>query len=135
MSDNPSAVKPDFKADINPNSLEVVKGAMLEVGIWSYAKRAYEEAKEESRRRFEKAKAMEASTAPNDPDAPSASVEQLVGNEVVRFQGLRVAYFALDSDSIVKCLNEKDATPGIHSGDTIILNRIVSLKEDVGKSA
>lgn len=136
MSDNPVAVKPDFTADINPNSLEIVKGTMLEVGFWSLAKRAYEEAKEESRRRMEKANAENANEAPNNPDAPSPTVEQLVGNEVVRFQGLRVAYFALDSDSVVKCLGEEgDAKPGLRTGDKLILNRIVSLKEDVGKAA
>ena len=41
-----------------------------------------------------------------------------VGPEAVRFQGLRTAFFCLD----------KDATD-----DKIILNRIVSLKEDTGK--
>ncbi|CAJ2506222.1 Uu.00g003520.m01.CDS01 [Anthostomella pinea] len=41
------------------------------------------------------------------------------GPENVRFQAMRVAYFALDSDS---------------TDDSIVLNRIVSLKEDSGKS-
>lgn len=41
-----------------------------------------------------------------------------VGNYAVRFQGLRTAFFCLD----------KDAT-----ADKIVLNRIVSLKEDTGK--
>ena len=39
-SDNPAAVEPDFTADITPNSLEVVRGAMVEGGFWSLAKRA-----------------------------------------------------------------------------------------------
>jgi hypothetical protein len=39
---------------------------------------------------------------------------------VVRFQGLRVAYFCLDKDTTT---------------DRVILNRIVSLKEDAGKAA
>ena len=38
--------------------------------------------------------------------------------ETVRFQGMRVAYFCVDPDS---------------PGDSIVLNRIVSLKEDTGK--
>ena len=40
------------------------------------------------------------------------------GPETVRFQGMRQAYFCLDKDS---------------EGDKVILNRIVSLKEDAGK--
>lgn len=39
--------------------------------------------------------------------------------ETVRFQGLRTAYYCVD----------KDSTP-----DHVVLNRIVSLKEDVGKT-
>ena len=71
MSDNPAAVKPDFKADTNPDNPEDVKDAMLEVRIRSYVRCTYEEAKEENQRRSEKAKAMEA-TIPKDADAPSA---------------------------------------------------------------
>ncbi len=40
------------------------------------------------------------------------------GPESVRFQGMRVAYFAMDTDS---------------TDEKIVLNRIVALKEDVGK--
>ena len=40
--------------------------------------------------------------------------------ETVRFQGMRVAYFTLDKD---------------YSGEKVILNRIVSLKEDSAKSS
>jgi glutaminyl-tRNA synthetase len=39
--------------------------------------------------------------------------------ESVRFQGMRVAYFCVDSDS---------------AGDRLVLNRIVSLKEDARKA-
>ena len=46
-SENPAAAKPDFKADINPNSLEVIKGGMVEVGFWTVAKRALAEARAE----------------------------------------------------------------------------------------
>jgi glutaminyl-tRNA synthetase len=42
------------------------------------------------------------------------------GVETVRFQGLRVAYFTVDKDT---------------SEDHIVLNRIVGLKEDSGKSS
>ena len=42
------------------------------------------------------------------------------GPESVRFQGLRKAYYCVDPDS---------------AGDEVVLNRIVSLKEDAGKRA
>ena len=42
----------------------------------------------------------------------------IVNPETVRFQGMRVAYFAMDSDS---------------TEDNIVLNRIVPLKDDAGK--
>ena len=42
------------------------------------------------------------------------------GPETVRFQGLRVGYFCMDRDSVE---------------DKVVLNRIVSLKEDAGKAS
>jgi hypothetical protein len=59
--------------------------------------------------------------------------EQLVGKECVRFQGLRVAYLAVDSDSRMGALEEGlDVTPGRRQGNYLVLNRIASLKEDAG---
>ncbi|EGO27801.1 hypothetical protein SERLADRAFT_414058 [Serpula lacrymans var. lacrymans S7.9] len=52
-SDNPLAAIPDFKADINPDSLEVIKGAMVEVGFWPLAKRLLENARAESKAQAE----------------------------------------------------------------------------------
>ena len=49
----------------------------------------------------------------------SVSNEEDSGPEAVRFQGLRVAYFCMDKDS---------------TEEKLVLNRIVSLKEDSGKS-
>ncbi|MCJ1356682.1 MAG: hypothetical protein MMC33_006677 [Icmadophila ericetorum] len=49
----------------------------------------------------------------------SVSNEEDSGPEAVRFQGLRVAYFCMDKDS---------------TQEKLVLNRIVSLKEDSGKS-
>ncbi|KAH7105388.1 glutaminyl-tRNA synthetase [Auriculariales sp. MPI-PUGE-AT-0066] len=90
-SDKPAS-SPDYIADINPDSLEIVKGANSGHG-----------------------------------DEPHASADQLVGNECVRFQGMR--------DSTVKALREPvDVAPRRHEGDVIVLNRIVSLKEDSGKA-
>ncbi|THV08374.1 glutaminyl-tRNA synthetase [Dendrothele bispora CBS 962.96] len=113
-SDNPAA-SPDFRKDINPDSLEVVKNALIEVGFWSLAKRSFVDAKRDSIKR--------------------AGNESLVGNECVRFQGLRIAYFALDKDAKAACLGQvDDAKPGRSEGDYLVLNRIVSLKEDAGKT-
>lgn len=138
-SENPAAAQPDFKADINPDSLEVVKGALVETGFWSLAKRSYDEAKVESKKRTDEAlKTSEQNKGHDDPadDTPKATSEQLVGKEVIRFQGLRVAYFAVDKDSKLGVLSEPaGATSGRKDGDYLVLNRIVSLKEDSGKAA
>ncbi|KAF9268161.1 glutamine-tRNA ligase [Marasmius fiardii PR-910] len=118
-TDKPSG---DFRSDIDPHSLEVVKGALVEIGFWHLAKRAIENARKESRSRTEASPVSE------------VSIDQLVGNECVRFQGLRIAYFALDKDARIDCLNDESAEPGRKQGDYVVLNRIVSLKEDSGKS-
>ncbi|KAI0346780.1 glutaminyl-tRNA synthetase [Trametopsis cervina] len=132
-SENPAAAEPDFTADINPDSLEVVKGAMVETGFWSLAKRSYEDALAESKKRTELAlKSSEQNSGHADPadDTPKATSEQLIGKEVIRFQGLRVAYFAVDKESRLKNLE-----PVGKEGEYLVLNRIVSLKEDSGKAA
>ncbi|KAH9998238.1 hypothetical protein BJV77DRAFT_1058712 [Russula vinacea] len=139
-SDNPLAAEPNYKADIDPNSLETIKGALVEVGFWTLAKRAYGEAVRESKDRTERAlaeNATEARPADADADTPAVTSAQLVGKECVRFQGLRVAYFALDNkDARVACLDEAPDVPaGRRQGDYLVLNRIVSLKEDSGKAA
>ncbi|KAG2156227.1 tRNA synthetases class I, catalytic domain-containing protein [Suillus clintonianus] len=132
-SDNPLAAVPDFRADINPNSMEVVKGAMVEVSFWPLAKRSIADALEEARARSAKAKAIQGAGS-RDADTPEVTPEQLVGKECVRFQGLRVAYLAVDADSRLGALEEpSDVTPGIRQGDYLVLNRIASLKEDAGK--
>ena len=144
-SDNPAAVEPDFLADINPHSLDTYKGTMVEVGFWTLAKKMYGDAKKESKARTEKALKANAEASAVSPidvpshendDTPKATSEQLVGLECIRFQGLRVAYFAVDKESILASLNEADgAAPGRRNGDKVVLNRIVSLKEDSGKAA
>ncbi|KAK2466106.1 hypothetical protein APHAL10511_001748 [Amanita phalloides] len=123
---------PDFRKDIAPNSLEVVKDAMLEIGFWHLAKRSIDHARKDARSRTEKAMKKRDGSA-NGDKMPHTTAEQLVGKECVRFQGLRVAYFALDGDSRVACLD--GVTDTRHTqGDYIVLNRIVSLKQDTGKS-
>ncbi|KAL4076149.1 glutaminyl-tRNA synthetase [Scleroderma citrinum] len=122
-SDNPLAAVPDFRADINSKSMEVIRGAMVEVGFWSLAQDSMVKALEESRARIGKMK------------SPAVTPSGLVGKECVRFQGLRVAYFSLDKDARIAILDRPDAGTGRIQGDYIVLNRIVSLKEDAGKGA
>jgi glutaminyl-tRNA synthetase len=123
----------DFRDDINPNSLEVIKGAMVEVGFWSLAKRAIAHAREEANERTRKALAENnVGVMEGTPQVTSA---QLIGNECIRFQGLRVAYFAVDTDTRIAALNEApELGSGRRQGDYLVLNRIVTLKEDFGKS-
>ncbi|KAI6163098.1 glutaminyl-tRNA synthetase [Pisolithus thermaeus] len=89
-SDNPLAAVPDFRADINSKSMEVIRGAMVEIG----------KALEESRSRIEKMQ------------SPTVTSERLVGKECIRFQGLRVAYFALDKDARVGMLDQPSTAAG-----------------------
>lgn len=93
-SDNPSAVEGGFLNDLNPESEVIYPDAIIECGIDEVKKRA------------------------PWPEAAGESELGKGGPESVRFQGMRVAYFAMDVDS---------------TDDKIVLNRIVSLKEDAGK--
>ncbi|KAJ2931698.1 hypothetical protein H1R20_g5399, partial [Candolleomyces eurysporus] len=131
-SDKPPS---DFRKDINPDSLEVVKTALVEVGLLPLSKRLLEDARKEAKARTEKATKENVQASAED-DTPHATAEQLIGNECVRFQGLRVAYFALDKDARLAALNEPEGEKAERKqGDYIVLNRIVSLKEDSGKSS
>ncbi|OIW32016.1 glutaminyl-tRNA synthetase [Coniochaeta ligniaria NRRL 30616] len=94
-SEDPGAAEGGFLNDINPDSEVIYPNAKIEVGFDEVKKRA---------------------------PWPEAAGEDKLGKggpESVRFQAMRVAYFAMDSDS---------------TDDKIVLNRIVSLKEDSGKS-
>ncbi|KAI6003687.1 glutaminyl-tRNA synthetase [Pisolithus albus] len=122
-SDNPLAAVPDFRADINSNSMEVIRGAMVEIGFWPLARESMRKALEESRSRIEKMR------------TPAVTSERLVGKECIRFQGLRVAYFALDKAARIGMLDQPGTSAGVTQGDYLVLNRIVSLKEDAGKGA
>lgn len=95
-SENPLDNPKGFLADINPESEEVFKGAIIETGIHEIRRRA------------------------PWPELEGEKDHSKIGPESVRFQALRVGYFAMDSDS---------------TEDKIVLNRIVTLKEDAGKSA
>ncbi|KAG7121232.1 Glutamine--tRNA ligase protein virJ like [Verticillium longisporum] len=94
-SDKPEDAEGGFLNDINPDSEVIYPEAMIESGF------------DEVRRR-----------APW-PEAAGESELGKGGPESVRFQAMRIAYFAMDSDS---------------TDDKIVLNRIVSLKEDAGKN-
>ena len=96
-SDNPSDHPDGFLADINPNSEEIVTGALMEIGYHDLAANGP----------WPK---VDCEEGVDDKDAP----------ESTRFQALRVGYFCTDSDS---------------TRDKIILNRIVSLKEDATKKS
>lgn len=128
-------VPKDFKADIAPDSLEIVKTALIEIGFWPLAKRTMAEARKEAEARMSKVTTKSTADAhsPQD-DTPVATTEQLLGNECIRFQGLRVAYFALDKDSRIAAFAEGSASTEREQGDYLVLNRIVSLKEDSGKT-
>jgi glutaminyl-tRNA synthetase len=96
--------------DINPNSQEIMPNAMVETGLTEIRRRAPwpEEAGESSN-----------PTAEHIEGAHSGEEKKEPGFETVRFQGMRVAYFCMDKDT---------------TEDKIVLNRIVSLKEDAGKA-
>ncbi|SPO07106.1 probable glutamine-tRNA ligase [Cephalotrichum gorgonifer] len=91
-SDDPEAAEGGFLADVDPNSEEVFGGALVETGFEEVRARA--------------------------PWPATAGEKEKAGPEAVRFQAIRVGYFAVDEDS---------------TEDKIVLNRIVSLKEDSGK--
>ncbi|KAI6782758.1 glutaminyl-tRNA synthetase [Emericellopsis cladophorae] len=93
-SEKPEDVEGGFLNDINQDSEVIYHDAIIENGF------------DEVRRR-----------APW-PEAAGESELGKGGPESVRFQAMRVAYFALDTDT---------------TEDKIVLNRIVSLKEDAGK--
>ncbi|XDG03606.1 hypothetical protein ABKA04_003221 [Annulohypoxylon sp. FPYF3050] len=94
-SDNPNDAPGGFLNDINPESEVIYPDALIESGFDEVKRRA------------------------PWPEAAGESELGKGGPESVRFQAMRIAYFALDSDS---------------TDDHIVLNRIVALKEDVGKN-
>jgi glutaminyl-tRNA synthetase len=131
-SDKPPS---DFRSDINPDSLEVVRTVVAEIGFLPLSKRLLIDSRKEAKARTDKATKENVQASAED-DTPHATADQLVGNECVRFQGLRVAYFGLDKDSRIAALDEPvDAKAERRQGDYIVLNRIVSLKEDSGKTS
>lgn len=134
--ENPAAQE-NFLEHVNPHSREVFANALLEVGFYPVARAAVETAKREADERLRMAAANteqalgkeRAAAAERDTAEIQSTVSHTVGKECIRFQAMRLAYFAVDCDSKMDLFG--DAADGCND---IVLNRIVSLKEDVGKS-
>ena len=132
-SDNPSAA-PNLVDDINPNSEEIINGALVEVSLYTLVKNEFEKARKEADERTKHAIKFQAKTNVNEiseeekrSPTPKLNADQLIGNECVRFQALRTGFFALDKDAIMEC-TKLNSEPKSHKNDKIILNRIVSIK-------
>lgn len=96
--------------------MDIYRNAMVDIGFPEIKRRAPWPAKEGEKR-----------SNPENPERQEYDISgagnvgadgSIIRPETVRFQGMRVAYFALDSDS---------------TEDKVILNRIVALKDDAGK--
>jgi len=147
----------NFLDHVDKSSLEVVKGAVIEPGFWEIARSAFasarKEAEEWTTRAKEAAKKAQAETdvpvlqeaaaaasasaanGKEDEVVDKLNSAQLIGKECVRFQGMRIAYFALDRESeLGDALEEGEKGAKGRKGAKIVLNRIVTLKEDVGKT-
>lgn len=111
---NPDAHPSGFLEDVNPRSEEVFADACLETGFDEISRR----------RPWPKDFLSEA-----DGEGGRAS-----GPWEIRFQGVRVAYFAVDTDSVLE--TDKALTAEEREKQRrIVLNQIVPLKEDAGKAA
>lgn len=102
-SANPESHPDGFLADVNPNSEEIFPNALLDIGF------------EEVKSKAPWPAAANPGSSKGDKDGEDVGVH---GPESVRFQGMRVAYFCED----------KESTP-----EKLVLNRIVTLKEDSDK--
>ena len=112
-SANPSAHPNGFLSDINPNSEEVFPNAMIETGFEEVRRRAPWPAEAGE-------KDLTASHCDQDAGSREAGTPSFKAGppETVRFQGMRMGYYCVDKDS---------------TDDKVVLNQIVTLKEDAGK--
>ena len=127
-SDNPAAHPEGFLNDINPDSEQIFPNALIETGFEEIRRRAPWPAEAGERAVAEEAKMLEEHAKSEASLVPGVKEEEgggagvygklSVGPETVRFQGMRMGYFCMDKES---------------GGDRVVLNRIVSLKEDTGK--
>ena len=124
-SDNPAAHPEGFLKDINPDSEGIFPNAMIETGFEEIRTRAPWPAEAGEKAAADEAK-MDEEHAKSDASTMPGSAETDVGDfvkpaarpETVRFQGMRMGYFCVDKES---------------TAEKVVLNRIVSLKEDTGK--
>ena len=100
-SENPSGVPEGYLSDINPDSEIIYKDSVVEHNFYDV---------------IENTEKWVTETVKNSEFYVK---EDSKSNEVCRFQGMRVGYFTLDSES--------------NKTDKIILNRIVSLKDSLSK--
>lgn len=127
-SENPAAEE-DFLATVDRDSVEVHKNAMVELGFHAVARASLETARKEAAARREAGRqAAEAALGSDAATAGNVPAESdKIGKECVRFQAMRVAYFAADNvDSRMRLFGD--------DSERLVLNRIVSLKEDAGKA-
>lgn len=132
-SENPAG-EDDFLASVAPTSRDVFHGAMLEPAFYQVARQSLQRAEAAVARRKETAAhqtahalgEQKARAAQRETDPIQATESSTVGKECIRFQAMRVGYFAVDSDSRLTLVGDDADTP-------LVLNRIVSLKEDAGK--
>lgn len=127
-SDNPATHPEGFLKDINPESEHIFPNAVIETGFEEIRRRAPWPAEAGEKALAEEAKMNEehvksdASTMlvfDKSSDGGADLVTSVAaGPETVRFQGMRMGYFCVDKES---------------GGERVVLNRIVSLKEDTGK--
>ncbi|KAJ2153308.1 Glutaminyl-tRNA synthetase, partial [Coemansia sp. RSA 353] len=96
-----------FMNDVSETSLEIIHGAVADIGLWDSIKRY-------------------AATDAGKKELNEQNVETL------RFQFMRIGYFALDKDSSMPLSAiESDQI----ASTKLVMNRIVTLKEDAKKDA
>ncbi|KAI6130361.1 glutaminyl-tRNA synthetase [Pisolithus croceorrhizus] len=116
---------PLFKSD-NPLGLpmEVIRGAMVEIGFWSLARKSMRKALEESRSRIEKMQ------------SPTVHIRATGRQRVHSLPGSPLSHIShWTRIARVGMLDQPSTAAGATQGDYLVLNRIVSLKEDIGKGA
>ena len=128
-SDNPAALGDGLLDDVNPDSETYFSNAMIEVGFEEIRRRAPWPAEAGEKSIEEQIpRNVDVGTAEGQKDTPKAATitdlstgevkPAVPGPEAVRFQGMRMGYFCVDKDT---------------TNESLVLNRIVSLKEDSGK--
>ncbi|MBW0480227.1 hypothetical protein O181_019942 [Austropuccinia psidii MF-1] len=132
-SPNPAALN-DFLKDVDRDSLEIVKGALIEIGFWNICQRSLREA---TRRRNKLRSKSDVGLKAKAAGVTDLS-EETTGLENIRFQGMRTAYFTVDRTSNLdqKALLAGQIGPpnnAANAKEKLVLNWIVSLKEDSGK--